>query len=80
MVSGQLKEFNTMADSGREKTSAFCPDCGIRIYNRTDMLMSVKAGTLNDTSQLAPNAHYWTKSKQQWTPIPAEASQFEKAE
>jgi hypothetical protein len=47
------------AASGREKTCAFCPECGVRIYNRTSQLMSVKAGTLDHTSLLRPDAHYW---------------------
>lgn len=77
---GELKEFTTIADSGREKTCAFCPDCGVRIYNRTSALMSVKAGTMNETSWLVPDAHYWTKRKQPWTPVPPEATQFDEAE
>jgi hypothetical protein len=33
--------------------------------------MSLKAGTLDDTSGLTPDAHYWTKRKQPWVHIPA---------
>jgi hypothetical protein len=70
LESGQLKEFWTTADSGREKVCAFCPDCGVRIYNATEALMAIKAGTLDDTSQLKPDAHYWTRSKQPWISLP----------
>jgi hypothetical protein len=70
LEAGQLKEFQTTADSGRRKTCAFCPDCGVRIYNATSALMAVKAGTLDDTSQLEPHAHYWTISRQPWTVLP----------
>ena len=65
--SGALKEFQTKADSGRVKTCGFCPECGVRIYNRTSALCSVKAGTLEDTHSLQPDAQYWTKSKQAWS-------------
>ncbi len=32
--------------------------------------MSIKAGTLDDTSTLSPDAHYWTQRKQPWVQIP----------
>ncbi len=64
---GKVKEFELTADSGRTKTCGFCPECGVRIYNRTSALCSIKAGTLDDTSLLKPDAQYWTKSMQDWS-------------
>lgn len=80
LESGELKEFKTTSDSGREKTCAFCPECGVRIYNRTSALMSVKAGTLDDVSQLTPDAHYWTKRRQPWMTLPTDVPCFEEFE
>lgn len=80
LEAGALKEFKTISDSGREKTCAFCPECGVRIYNRTSALMSIKAGTLNDTSNLNPHAHYWTKRRQPWIFLPDDVACFEEAE
>jgi len=77
---GQLRTFVTTADSGRDKTCAFCGDCGVRIYNRTSALMSIKPGTLHDTSWLQPHAHYWTRSKQAWTPLPGDVPCFAEAD
>jgi hypothetical protein len=71
LLRGELKTFTTVCDSGRIKHCAFCPDCGTRIYHQgTEPVMSIKPGTLDDTSWLDPGAHYWTKSKQPWVPIP----------
>src|SRR5438309_349607 len=56
--SGVLKTFEVRCDSGRMKTCAFCPECGTRIYHQTRSGMSIKAGTLDDTSRLKPDAHY----------------------
>lgn len=70
VISGRLKTFEVKADSGRTKTCAFCPDCGVRIYNTTGPRKSIKAGTLDDTSWLQPDAHYWTKRKQKWIALP----------
>lgn len=73
LTKGVLKSFAVRCDSGRTKTCMFCPDCGTRIYHQTNPLgMSVKAGTLDDTANLAPTAHYWTKRKQPWVVIPAD--------
>ena len=72
LVSGELNSFGVTCDSGRNKTCAFCRACGTRIYHQTDKrALSVKAGTLDDTSHLEPTAHYWTKRKQPWVIIPA---------
>ena len=73
LSSGTLKTFEIRADSGRTKTCAFCPDCGVRIYNATRPdRISIKAGTLDDVSKLQPQAHGWTSRKQPWTTLPAD--------
>ncbi len=77
--SGELRKFLVRADSGREKTCAFCPDCGVRIYNASSSLTALKAGTLDDTSRLMPDAHYWTTRKQQWTRLPSDIPCFEES-
>ncbi len=77
LETGELSTFNTVSDSGREKTCAFCARCGVRIYNATSALTAVKAGTLDDTAWLQPDAHYWTKRKQSWLPLPADVPCFE---
>jgi hypothetical protein len=74
--SGVLKTFEVKCDSGRIKTCAFCPECGTRIYHQTGYGMSVKAGTLDDTSGLKPDGHYWTMRKQSWVIIPDGVPQF----
>jgi hypothetical protein len=72
LLSGELASFTTVADSGRSKRCTFCPDCGSRIFHQTlEAAISVKAGTLDDTSWLEPTAHYWTQRKQAWFEIPA---------
>ena len=71
LLAGVLATFTAACDSGRTKTCAFCPDCGTRIYHQVfDGVLSIKAGTLDDTSRLDPSAHYWTKRRQPWVVIP----------
>jgi hypothetical protein len=77
LITGHLKTFEVIADSRRVKTCAFCPECGVRIYNTTGARKSIKAGTLDDTSRLRPDAHYWTKRKQDWVVLPQDVPCFE---
>jgi hypothetical protein len=68
---GETSAFTVRCDSGRTKRCAFCPGCGTRIYHQVvDGVLSIKAGTLDETSWLRPSAHYWTKRKQPWVLIP----------
>ena len=62
--------YSTRGGSGREKHCAFCGDCGTRLYHATGggrAPLSVKAGSLDDTSGLTPTCHLWTKRAQPWT-------------
>jgi len=71
-LSGEPKIWATRGDSGATKICAFCGNCGSRIYHASDndqKQLSLKAGTLNDTSWLRPIAHIWTKRAQPWFPI-----------
>jgi len=70
LLSGELRVFTTVADSGRTKHCAFCPACGTRIYHDGETSTSIKAGTLDDPTGLEPRAHYWTSSKHAWVAIP----------
>ncbi len=69
LVSGALKEWRRIADSGRELACYFCPDCGSRVYHSSSLgpdYWHLKPGTLDDTSWLAPVAQVWTDSAQPW--------------
>ena len=50
LLSGEPKQFDRTADSGRSVECAFCPACGTRIYHeptyRKDTL-NIKTGTLD---------------------------------
>jgi hypothetical protein len=71
LLSGVLKSFTVTCDSGRPKTCAFCPECGVRIYHQgPNRELSIKAGTLDDRSDLRPDAHYWISRRQPWVSIP----------
>ncbi len=81
LTQGELKTFAAKSDAGRPKLGAFCPECGTRIYHKPQWrkgTVSVKPGTLDDTSMLKPDIHIWTGSKQPWITIPEDVEAHEK--
>ena len=81
LTQGEPKSFTSKSDAGRVKLGAFCPECGTRIYHQPEWrkgMVSVKPGTLDDTSMLQPVIHIWTGSKQPWITIPEGIETHEK--
>ena len=59
----------TSGDSGRPKRCAFCDECGTRLYHTGESpraILSIKGGSLDDTSTFTPTCHLWTRSAQPW--------------
>ena len=70
--SGELKFWQRGTDSGGTTHCAFCPECGTRLYHASSPdseIISLKAGSLDDTAWLKPVGHIWTRSAQPWVPI-----------
>jgi len=81
IVQGEVKTWASTSSTGRGKLGAFCPDCGTRIYHKPEWrkgTYSIKPGTLDDTSDLKPDMHLWTSSKQPWVIIPEGVEAYEK--
>lgn len=79
LIIGKLKSF---VREGNEQTiiGSFCADCGTRIHHTLESqpgVVSLKPGTLDDTSWLPQPVHVWTRSAQPWTVFPADAKMFE---
>ncbi|MGI9336751.1 MAG: GFA family protein [Gammaproteobacteria bacterium] len=72
LVAGKLEFWQTAGDSGAAKICAFCGDCGSRIYHACDdpsAPVSIKAGTLDDLTGLAPVAELWTRRAHPWARV-----------
>jgi hypothetical protein len=79
IMQGTLKSFQRVADSGQVFTNSFCPDCGTRIHHQPSHfpgVLSLKPGTLDDTSWLIPSMHVFLRSAQRWMVIPEESQKF----
>jgi len=69
---------------GRPKHRWTCPDCGTWLFGsprpgttHPGMFRAVRGGTFDDTSWLAPTAHYWTRSRQRWIVLPEGSAVFD---
>ncbi|MCX4174520.1 MULTISPECIES: GFA family protein [Paraburkholderia] len=72
-LTGELKQYTRIADSGNENTGFFCPDCGVRIFQQIkgrEAVVVIKPGTLDETSWLRPTDAVWLKRKQDWVSVP----------
>jgi hypothetical protein len=80
-IRGKIRTFHDSGDSGQAVDRNFCPECGSPIFSEAAVMSDVafiKAGTIDDTSWLAPTVHIYCDSRQSWIPIPEGNRQFPK--
>ena len=79
LLKGSLASFKRPGSGGYIFTNSFCGQCGTRIHHvssRFPHLVSLKPGTLDDTSWLQPTFHIFMRSAQPWFKAPKGASTF----
>jgi hypothetical protein len=70
--SGPLTEY-AYEENGQHARHYLCGNCHTRIYNTTSAapgLWVLRAATLDNSPQLTPMAHIWTRHKQAWLNLP----------
>jgi len=68
-VSGELRAYHSVADSGNPMQRRFCPTCGTHLFSATAArphLMFVRAGSLDDPELAQPAMTAWTASAPSW--------------
>ena len=68
-IEGELSAYNDQGSSGQAVIRKFCGKCGSPILSDVAALPAMdflKAGTLDDTSWLKPEAQLWCDSAQSW--------------
>ena len=78
--SGKPQPVRVPTDSGRPHDIYRCPRCHTALwsdYGGRPKLRFVRAGTLDNPSALAPDAHIFTRSKLPWVGLPAGVPAFE---
>ncbi len=70
LLSGKLKEFEKIAESGRVRKLSFCPECKTRIHARTDgdpsAFFGLRVGTIRQRRALKPKIQVWCRSALPW--------------
>ena len=68
-IEGETCSFDSTTDTGSKITRYFCPKCGSRLFGTSNIvvdIISVSAGTLDDSSWFKPNAIVYNKRKPKW--------------
>ncbi len=80
-LTGTLKTYEDHGDSGRPVLRKFCPECGSPVITTIPAMpgrVFIKAGTLDDTSWLAPQTHIYCDSMQPWVKLDEATPRFAK--
>ena len=76
---GQPARFEWTIPAGRQRYGLFCEACGSRIANGSTPergIYSLRAGSLDDTSWIAPVGDIWTDEAQPWVEMSAARKQY----
>ena len=79
-VTGELISGERTQPSGAIGTIFACRKCLVRIYSKNSTrpgMVTIRAGTLDDSKQVVPKFHLWTSSKQSWVVISESAVALE---
>jgi hypothetical protein len=69
VLQGELRDYESVADSGNRMHRRFCPTCGTPVFSAAESrphLLIVRNGALDDTGLLKPGATIWTDSAPEW--------------
>ncbi|MGH6981901.1 MAG: GFA family protein [Stellaceae bacterium] len=80
LANGEPRPILVPTDSGRPHRIFRCPDCQIAVwseYGGVAKLCFVRIGTLDKPSEIAPDVHIFTRSKQPWVTLPADVPSFD---
>lgn len=79
---GALEGWARINGEGTRTTHHVCALCKTRIHSTNEGrpgLAIVRTGTLDDSGDVVPVVHMWTKSKQAWIGLPADAEAYAEA-
>jgi hypothetical protein len=78
-LTGELRDFPLVADSGNHMHRRFCPRCGVHITSEAaerPHLLVLRAGTLDEPQRFRPLATIWVAEAPAWAHIDTTLPQF----
>jgi hypothetical protein len=79
-ISGETRDYQSVADSGNRMHRRFCPTCGVHLFSEAESrphLIFVRVGTLDDPDTVKPAATIWTAKAPRWACIDASLPSFD---
>jgi hypothetical protein len=70
VIDGAVSYFESAGQSGKPIRRGFCPACGSQLFGNPEILadfISIRAGTLDDTSIYKPRAEIFTAHAPAWS-------------
>jgi hypothetical protein len=80
-VTGELRDYSSLADSGTRMHRRFCPVCGVHLFSEAESrpnIIVVRAGTLDVPENVAIEALIWTSSAPRWAALDPALPHFQK--
>lgn len=80
-ISGELSDYESIADSGNKMHRKFCPKCGVHLFSQAEVrphILIVRAGTLDNQKNIKLDALIWTSSAPNWAYLNPNIPHFEK--
>jgi hypothetical protein len=68
-VTGTIRDYRSISDSGNVMHRRFCPECGVHLFSEAEArphLVFVRTGTLDDPNLAEPAMTIWTSAAPQW--------------
>jgi hypothetical protein len=82
LLSGELKIYVKISESGNKRPQSFCPECGTPIYGTAPgagaKVYSIRTGSIRQRDQITPSVQVWSRSARPWLTRLASMRRFEK--
>lgn len=78
-LTGELRDFPLVADSGNHMHRRFCPQCGVHVTSEAaerPHLIILRAGTLDEPRRFRPLGNIWVSEAPAWAHIDPSLPQF----
>ncbi len=80
-LSGEHKLYKSRGTDGSHVGRGFCPICGSQMLTFVEEIpdhVFVKAGTMDDSSWVKPEANCWHESESTWSPVNTAVMSFDR--